>query len=721
MAIIDSEEPAGLPDSGAEPGNVFAEKDTRDMTPEEAAEREREKKAVQKFFARYDADRKFDTNIRKTIRKDRAYASGEAQTNWAVSTNLVGAAINVKTSVLYARDPDVSVRPAPQVDPPPDSVTGLPVAHPARERNDAFAKSLELVLSRLAKQGRLKQRMRRVLRSVFSTGFAWLKVLPVTNRVPDPIAQNEYNTMQENLASVRAQIAALSAGQTLDGCTASQDDLEVQQQQLETSLEALAARLEVDEYYGFTFDVVLPENLQVGTDVETLEEYLDSDCLTEAIYIPHDQLREKFPELSDEDLKCAEKFYRKPPRKLNQGEGRTVLIESLFAEQGEQQFADEGYAVSENKDEGGTPMACVLESWNRRDNHVYTAIRGVKVWARKPYTPSWTSSRFYPYIYFSVLEVDGERAPQSLASNLAKLQDEYSSVRSNFRLVRRRSIPGVLFDKSKMDDNSASALANSDIAEFTGVRTTFPDTSLSDVFTPKPQPDIDMRVYDTLPILSDIERVAGIQDAQTASVQVAKTATEAEIQQTGFNSRVMAERDILETTLTEMFCYMAEVALQVITPEVAQRIAGPAVYWPVGLPVEDLWSLVDVNIVAGTTGKPRKLADREAWGVIYPAIKEATLLIGQAATNPAMLPVANALREQLRETMRLFDMEGDLDRFLPQIQNIPALPPPEAVPPGAVPPGGEVAPTDALPAPAVTDELAFAGPPPTETDFAAPM
>src|SRR5690606_12285857 len=108
---------------------------------------------------------------------------------------------------------------------------------------------------------------------------------------------------------------------------------------------------------------------------------------------------------------------------------------------------------------------------------------------------------------------------------------------------------------------------------------------------------------------------------------------------------------------------------------------------------------------------PRKLADREAWGVLYPAIKEATMVIGQAMTDPMMLPVANALREQLRETMRLFDMEGDLDRFLPQMPQIPPMAP--ALPAPGAPP--EVA------GPPVTDEMAFGAPAPTETAFAPPV
>lgn len=657
------------------------------MTEEQAQARRDVEAAVRAAFKQFDDDQKFDKEIRVQIRKDRNYASGQAQANWAVSTNLIGSAIDITTATLYARDPDVSVRPAPQVDPPPDPLTGMVPPQPERQRNQDMAKSLELVLSTLWKKGKLKPRMRRVIRSILSASHGWLKVLPASEVMPDPLAQNEYNTLQANLEDVAAQIKAVNEGQTPGGQTASDEQLTVQQQQLNTALEALSNRLEVETCYGFTFDVVKPENMQVGTDVELLEEYLDADSNTEIMYFPHDQLRAKFPDLTDKDLQSAEKYYRRLPKNANRGEiagsndGDAGLITSLMPSPN---VADDLYSMTDQQ-EGARPFAKVLEKWNKADNHIYTMVCGVKVWARAPYQPSWASSRFYPYFYFSINEVDGQRCPQSLSSRGAKLQDEYASVRSNQRITRRRSIPGVIVDASAMADTELEKLEKGVIAEITPLRTTTPGQDFGKMFAAKPVPNIDMRLYDTTSIVMDLERTFGIQEALQQVSSGEKTATEAEIQQSGYNTRTSTWRDTIETVLTDMAQYCAEVALQKIPPHIAAKIAGPAVYWPHGLALEDITSLVEVTISAGTTGKPKNMGDREAWGVILPMLREMVAQIFQLQQNPATAPLATALIEQVRETMRRFGDESDLSRFIPGLPAVTPLTPRAA--PGAVPTG----------------------------------
>jgi hypothetical protein len=662
------------------------------LTDEEREARQKVETVVRAFFKQFNADQLFDKAIRKQIRKDRLYASGQAQDNWAVSTNLIGSYIDIQVSTLYARDPDVSVRPAPQVDPPPDPLTGMVPPQPERQRNQDFAKSLELVLSALWKKGKLKNRMRRVIRSILSASHGWLKVLPVSEVMPDPLAQNEYNTLKENVQAVAGQIAALNAGQTLEGATASVDELTTQEAQLNEQLDALAGRLEVETCYGFTFDVVKPENMQVGTDVELLEEYLDSDANVESMYFPFDQLREMFPELRDEDLQSAEKFYRKAPKNANRGEAGTDdfggdLISRMFP----MNEGDDEMYTQNDAQEGAQPFAKVLEKWSKKDNHIYTAVCGVKVWARAPYKPSWASSRFYPYFYFSLNEVDGQRCPQSGSARGAKLQDEYATTRSNLRITRRRSIPGTIVDASMLDDTELDKIKSGVIAEMLPLRFNGSPGSadLSKMFGAKPTPNIDIRLYDTTPIIVDLERTFGVSETQAQSKSIETTATEEEIKAASANGRTATWRDTIETALSELAQYCAEVALQKIPPHVAAKIAGPAVYWPHGLALEDITSLVEVSIQAGTTGKPRNSGDREAWGVIYPLIKETVMQIAQLEAT-GQFGLAAALKEGVRETARRFGDEGDLNRFFPPPPLLPALPAPGAVP-GAPLPGEDPA------------------------------
>ena len=66
-----------------------------------------EEALCKKLWAKFDDARKFDENFRKQVAIDRRYAAGTSDLSWAVTTNLIGAFIDILVALLYARDPDV--------------------------------------------------------------------------------------------------------------------------------------------------------------------------------------------------------------------------------------------------------------------------------------------------------------------------------------------------------------------------------------------------------------------------------------------------------------------------------------------------------------------------------------------------------------------------------------------------------------------------------------
>jgi hypothetical protein len=175
-----------------------------------------------------------------------------------------------------------------------------------------------------------------------------------------------------------------------------------------------------------------------------------------------------------------------------------------------------------------------------------------------------------------------------------------------------------------------------------------------------------------------------VQESLQQSSTAPKTATEAEIQQSGFASRTTADRDVLETMLTELAHYTSEVALSALDMKDAQRIAGAKAFWPHGMAIDDLLTLVEVNIEAGTTGKPKSSGDREAWGVVMPMIKEAMLQI-YAALLKGDQGMADALIALLQETMNRMGDDTAIDRFIPRPPEMPPGMPGAPGAPGAMP------------------------------------
>ena len=630
---------------------------------ESEEDKEKERAAVTKLWKTYEDARKFDENFRKQIAIDRRYAAGTSDLSWAVTTNIIGAFIDILVALLYARNPDVSVRKAPQVD---ESNT---------YQMQTFARTLEIVISSVWKKGKLKKAARTAVRSVLSNGEGWFKCTFVSEKRPQPEVETALNDAQETHARLVAQQKLLEDPQNRDPET-----IEDEKAKKEALIAELEEKLELAVSRMFVIDYVETENIQVSTDVNRIENYVDADWIGNEIYITSEDALARFSRLSTDDVKSAKIYYQRAPKELITRDIDNISPQNTIT-------AESAQAYTTNTSAQEAPgFLRVIEIWNRADKQIRTIIEGVKCWAKEPYPPPYPTARFYPYFYFAFYEVDGQRHPQSLSWRLYKLQDEYSSSRSNFRLTRERSTPGVLVNGTMLDEVEMRKLQESKIKEFTVLRPSDPSVPLSNLFAPKPVAPIDMRLYDPSLILADMERISGVQEALSAAMSGPgnpKTATEANIQQSGTQARTTSDRDNVESMLTDLATYTAEQALQCLETRDVQRMAGPAAFWPADMDVEDLFTLVEVQIEAGSTGKPRQSTDMQAWSTILPLIQKSLHDIEQAFAM-GNKPMADAQIELVKETMLRLGDESDVERFIPR-QPPPGSPgaggPPPAVQP----------------------------------------
>jgi hypothetical protein len=82
--------------------------------------------------------------------------------------------------------------------------------------------------------------------------------------------------------------------------------------------------------------------------------------------------------------------------------------------------------------------------------------------------------------------------------------------------------------------------------------------------------------------------------------------------------------------------------------------------------IEDIVTMVEVEIKAGTTGKPNDGEDKQAWGVILPVLKEAIIQI-HGFIAAGQLPLAKAMSELVRRTMSVMGDDSDPELFIPEI------------------------------------------------------
>ena len=655
------------------------------QTEEAARVAKAEEDAVAALWKEYEEARKFDKEARAQYGIDRRYAAGTANIDWAVSANLIGAFIDILVSFLYARNPDVSVKKAPRVD---NMGTG---------EEDDFAKTLELVISSLwkAPTARMKAQLRKQVRSTLTTGIGWIKAILVCKgtNIPEMKAQlNDTRANIQKLEALRLQVTVDADGNQValgeDNEVLTLEELNAKTAEYNETLASVQNRLEVAMRKAMVFDFVSSEDLQVSLDVREVGDHLDAGWNANRIFRPVDKLPEMFPLVSKADTKKVKQYFqrgKKPLANLSDKVQLTGLADEGSSPDDADQYvsADQRGGMS-SSGEQGPAFACIVELWNRETGHVHTMIDGLKKWAKQPYQPDYPSSRFYPYFGLAFYPVDGERHPQSLTWRLMKLMDEYCSVRSSLRLTRKRAAPGTLFNATGLAPEEIQKIERSTHQEFTGLKPTNADGRLQDLFAPKPIEIGDMRLYDTSPITADMEKLSGVQDALQSSSTPEKTATEAEIQQSGFASRTTADRDVLETMLADLAHYTGELSISGLDGKDAQRIAGAKAFWPHGMAIDDLLTMVEVNIEAGTTGKPKSSNDKAAWGTVLPMIREMQTLIQQAQVM-GNLPLANAMIELLKETMQRMGDETDVSRFIPQMPPAPPAAPGVPGVPGAMP------------------------------------
>lgn len=667
-----------------------------------------EKADVLRWLKRITRARAFDEEARKQYAIDRRYARGD--TGGEVSANLVGTFIDILAAFLYARNPDVDIRPARCMEPPSvdalrdtaeamvqgnpamqaelaqrlqamtaqyaqTTATGLqlgmvPGAPPtmataleamvqeqaeqlrkryAQRQRDAkaFAETLEIVVARLWTNGKLKGRALSMVRSALTIAPGWLKASWQERTAADPQVLHQVNDLKDNIAKVVAQRQAMedATGAQLDELRA---DYERQLAAIEGKVERVVAR-------GFAIDFVPAEDITVAEGVP-LADYLDAPWISHRVPMLAEDAIAEFRLTEEQGKKLTRYAPRKP---CGQAKDSPALVGGDI----DAHDAD-AFVASNTAEVGDSEYVMIHEIWDRTSNAVLTAIEGLEGWAKPAFQPSITS-RWYGFFLLAIGTADGQRHPQSLVTRSAKLIDEYNRIGTAEANHRRRVLPKTLFNEGVVGADAVTKVVTSQVGEFVGVQTMNPNANVSDVFMPLQYPQIDPGLYDRSRIVGELERIWGTSEALQGSVTTTKTATEAEIEHTGFQARSGSRRDALEDVLSDLAQYTAEVAWQHMSADDARAMAGPDAMWPAWSGAESLDTLVNVDIRAGSSGKPNTAAERQAWATLLPLLQSSIGTIAQLRQSDPQA-TADSLEELLRITVERSGDRLDIDQLVPQ-------------------------------------------------------
>lgn len=638
---------------------------------------------VKRLFEEVDNARDFDKAARKDYAFCRYYARGDS--HWEVATNLIGTYIDIMVAFLYARDPDVA------------SVVAASVGNERKAEAKEFAKTMEVILSRSWKDTKLKRAAERWVRSVLTTGIGWIKSGWQETYETDPAILQRKRDIQENLAKIRQKREELNEGAA--------DDMEAREEELQALMSGLEEQTEQLVYRGLFVDFVPAEHVQVSLNVATVADIDNAKWVAHIHYPTLEEAKAKHPELTDADWESVETFHINPPV-AGSDQDKTPAMRGDIDAKDADRYTGGTRTNDRAEHDRYNKFVQHIELWRADENLVYDLYRGVKKCASSG-PPNVSTSRFYPFFPISLHEVDGERHPQSLVMRSYKLIDEYHRTRDGKAELRRRIKPKMAFDARAHTPGQVRKITNGEYAEWIPMKPAVEGQSVRDSVWEIPYPQINPALFDLSEVRMELETMWGIQEALSGGIVVAKTATEAEIQQAGTNARTGAMRDRVEYRLSELAHYHAEIVIQQLSMEDAIEIAGPGAIWP-QVTVDDLDLLITIEIAAGTTGKPNTSAQREAWAAEMPVIQQAMERIGGLLMSPPD-EMARVHKELLQETFnRAGDDRVDIDRFVPMpgqpmmlidpvtMQQVPAFPA-QGDMGGGVPMGGGT--VDGMPTP----------------------
>lgn len=725
---------------------------------DQADAKKQERAAVMKWLDEISQAREFDKEYYRQIAYNRAVASGVSAHE--VSVNIIGSNIDTLKSVLYAKNPDITVRPAPQTSlptmerplapvPPQNPLptlqgmltqggaalpggTGQLVQDPAvaqrvlemkqqyemrlsayekekqlydmemqaflaemrqrkaaREERKRFSETLEILISKSWQLADLKTQMRYGVGATLTTSLGWLKATWQEDAGLDPVVENELQSLQANLRAIEVQRAALAAGIETPNLDALQQDLAEKQAALESAKEAVIAR-------GWVVDTVAGEDMTIPIGVtRAATATASSPWLAQRIFMERGKAYAMFPDVSKECWRKATYYSQRRPkmsvRRVDIDDAPSHMDLTIKGDPSQFTTGAEG-KTAEMVESGTGEFVCIHEIWDKADGIIRTVAEGVPVYLRPPHAPEIAVTRFYPFYCMAFVETDGSRYPDALTARSGQLQDERNARLSAAKKIRARSKQGILGDATALDKDEAGKFVISTEGELTLIRTTG-EKPIQNIFMEKPVVRMDPALYATDDIDRNMERIWGVQEARAGAINTEKTATEADIQESGFNARVSFMREPEEAVLNEMAVATAETLLQRLTLEDAQAYCGPGAVWPEAAKVSDLASLVTVSIKAGSTGKPNTAAERAAWNAAAPTVLQTIQQIG-TLRGASPQEMADKMEGVLGITLRLLGSPVSVEEIVPQesmpIQQPAAAdgmaPPADAAPTGPMPP-----------------------------------
>ncbi len=549
----------------------------------------------------------------RRIERNRKYVEGRQHDDGSgqlVRANFLFGQIKIDVSRIYARNPQLSVTPHPQV------------VNEGTDLIRRFSRTCENLLNRQISEAKMKRRGKQMVRATKTGMIAWVKAIFQQEDKTDPIMTQRLDDAQDNIRRAKA------LGEEIEKGPSSQDN--VKKDEFKRLVDSVNSESEVFKFQGWVFETVPPTDLLLPFhSIQNFEDYAEAPWMAQRVWMSKDDFRSRFGfNPSSDNLSTMDHTYSGKQAEMK-NERKTVEV---------------------------------WEIWNRIDKHVYTITEGTKRFLREPYIPDVLGKRFFPFFGLQLDSLDENFWGTCTVELLQELQDELNDTRTKFKEMRSKIRPFSLVRKGRFDEEELTRMQDPDINELIEVYGT-EGQPLSNDFAPGPNILVDPSLGDTSFIKEDWDQITQGGEAPSGFIRRSKTATEANQLLQGVQERASTDNDGIDEMFTEIGEYMLEIDMQLMTPEQVEEIAGTGSIWP-QFDKEKIFRRVFVNVRAGSSGKPNKAQEQENWIRFFPEISNVLEKISQLRAA-GQNDLADSLMKLQQEGLRRFDETLDIREFFP--------------------------------------------------------
>lgn len=591
-----------MADTYAEEAPNEIEEPASQDAPEDEGQEERARKAfIIEWSARIRGAKKFHEDAFKRMRADEELAFYGAYKAWrdagSYTVPVVGRHISQAVAALYAKDPQVTAKRKPRIkfrawDGKPESLI-MALQSPddpmSREiimeyqtiqaedrRLMKLGKALEILFDYFISEHEpnFKRQMKQLVRRTKTVGLGYIKLGFQRAFEPNPDISQGIADATEQLAGIKRLMEEAKEGDI--------EPYSAQAEELRQRIKALQSDEMMLVREGPVFDFPRAYEIIVDPACRQIEGFVGAGWIAHERRLTPDRVKEVYGV-----------------------EVKTGGFTSYKDKESSETPRDE----REAEDQKGAEKLCVWEVYDKRSGLTFTIADGCMKYLSAPETPRVWIDGFWPVeaLVFNDCEYAEQIYPMSDVRALEHPQLEYNRSRQALRIHRIANTPKYLAPKGKLDEEDKSRLANSDphsVIELNAVETGRPLSELLDSIR---HPPVDPALYDTTPVMDDILRSVGTQEAQIGGMAGA-TATESSIAEGARQAGIASNIDDLDDFLSRIARKMSQIFLRELSPETVAEIVGPGVEWPQAS-LDEIAKEIYLEVRAGSSGRPNRAAE----------------------------------------------------------------------------------------------------------------